>query len=62
LHADTLEDNERLVAAIVRDYHKEVKSHKDKLLQDHRVKKALDDLQSQSRRLVNPMPLAFKYF
>lgn len=47
----TLEDNERLVAAIVRDYHKEVKSHKDKLLQDHRVKKALDDLQSQSRRL-----------
>lgn len=52
LHAGTLEDNERVVAAIVRDYHKEVKSHKDKLAQDHRVKKALDSLQHQSDRLV----------
>lgn len=47
------EDNERLVAAIVRDYQKDVKSHKEKLAQNHRVKKALDSLQLQSERLVS---------
>mmetsp|Transcript_6383 Transcript_6383/g.18382 ORF Transcript_6383/g.18382 Transcript_6383/m.18382 type:complete len:504 (+) Transcript_6383:259-1770(+) len=46
------EDNERLVAAIVRDYQKDVKSHKEKLAQNHRVKKALDSLQLQSERLL----------
>ena len=48
------EDNERLVAAIVRDYQKDAKSHKEKLAQNHRVKKALDTLQLQSERLVRP--------
>lgn len=53
-HAGLHEDNERLVAAIVRDYQKDAKSHKEKLAQNHRVKKALDTLQLQSERLVRP--------
>lgn len=49
LHED-LEKAERL---IVKQYREEAKSHKEKLLQSHRVRKLLDLAQDRAQRLVS---------
>ncbi len=46
------EDCERLERLVVRDFKQDVKGHREKLAQGHRVKKMLDQLQRQSQRLV----------
>ena len=47
------EDLERLERLIVKDYAQEVKSHKEKLMQKHRVRKRLDQMQDAARKLVS---------
>lgn len=37
----------------MKDFQSEAKSHKEKLLQNHRVNKALQTMQSQAERLVS---------
>jgi hypothetical protein len=49
------EDLERLERLIVKDYKQDVKGHKDKLMQQHRVRKRLDQLQETSRKLVRAL-------
>jgi hypothetical protein len=44
---------ERFERIIVKDLKQESKSHKDKLMQSHRVKKRLDQIQEASRKLVS---------
>lgn len=46
------EDLERLERIIVKDYQQEAKGHKDKLLQSHRVRKRMDEMQHIARKLV----------
>ncbi len=46
------EDMERLERIIVKDYKQETKGHKDKLVQSHRVRKHLDNIQESARKLV----------
>ena len=46
------EDCERLERLIVNDFKHDVKGHREKLAQGHRVRKMLDQLQSQSQKLV----------
>lgn len=43
---------ERLERIIVKDYQQEAKGHKDKLLQSHRVRKRMDEMQHIARKLV----------
>lgn len=46
------EDLERLERIIVKDYQQEAKGHKDKLLQSHRVRKRMDEMQHIARKLM----------
>lgn len=46
------EEIERLERLIVKDFQTEAKSHKEKLHQNHRVKQALETMQSQAEQLV----------
>jgi hypothetical protein len=46
------EEIERLERLIVKDFQSEAKSHKEKLHQNHRVKQALESMQTQAERLV----------
>ena len=46
------EECERLQRQIVRDFKSDVKGHREKLAQGHRVRKMLNELQVQSQRLV----------
>ena len=46
------EDMERLERLIVKDFKTEPKSHKEKLMQGHRVRQMLESLQQQAQRLV----------
>ncbi len=48
LHED-VEDLERL---IVKDFKQEVRTHKERLMQNHRVKRRLDLMSEASRKLV----------
>ena len=52
------EEIERLERLIVKDFQSEAKSHKEKLHQNHRVKQALESMQSQAERLVSHCTLA----
>jgi splicing factor 3A subunit 3 len=46
------EDLERLERIIVKDYKQEAKGHKEKLQQNHRVRKRMDEMQQIARKLV----------
>lgn len=46
------EECERLQRQIVRDFKSDVKGHREKLAQGHRVRKMLNELQVQSQKLV----------
>lgn len=46
------EDVERLERIIVKDLKQETKTHKEKLMQNHRVRKRLDQMQESARKLV----------
>ncbi|GIL62707.1 hypothetical protein Vafri_16876 [Volvox africanus] len=46
------EDMERYERIIVKDLKQETKSHKDKLMQSHRVRKRLDQIQDAARKLM----------
>jgi splicing factor 3A subunit 3 len=48
------EDLERLERVIVKDYKQDAKSHKEKLMQNHRVRKRIDDMQTIANKLVSP--------
>lgn len=50
--AATHEDLERYERVIVKDLKQDAKSHKDKLMQSHRVRKRLDQIQDAARKLV----------
>lgn len=52
LHAALHEDLERLERLIVKDYKQDVKGYKDKLMQNHRVRKRLDAMQDCANKLV----------
>jgi hypothetical protein len=43
---------ERLERVIVKDYQTEARSHRDKLLQNHRVRKRIDEMQGIASKLV----------
>jgi splicing factor 3A subunit 3 len=47
------EDLERLERIIVKDYKQEAKGHKEKLQQNHRVRKRMDEMQQIARKLVS---------
>jgi hypothetical protein len=47
------EDLERLERIIVKDYKQEAKGHKEKLQQNHRVRKRMDEMQGIARKLVS---------
>ena len=46
------EEVERLERIIVKDYKQDVKTHKDKLMQSHRVRKRIDKIQEDACKLV----------
>jgi hypothetical protein len=48
------EDLERLERVIVKDYKQDARTHKEKLMQNHRVRKRLDQMQETARKLVGP--------
>lgn len=52
-HSGLHEDLERLERVIVKDYKQEAKTHKDKLMQNHRVRKRIDEMQEIARKLVS---------
>ena len=47
------EEIERLERLIVKDFQNEARTHKEKLLQNHRVADALKTMQQQSERMVS---------
>lgn len=51
-HAALHEDLERLERVIVLDFKQDTRTHKDKLMQNHRVRKRLDSMQEAARKLV----------
>ena len=51
--AAALEDRERLEHLVVKDFKNDAKGHRERLNQGHRVAAMLDQLQSQSHRLVS---------
>lgn len=53
------EDAERLERLIVKDYQNEAKTYREKLMQNHRVRKRIDDLQEASRKLVRRLAAAW---
>ena len=50
------EDCERLERLVVADFKNDVKGHREKLAQGHRVRRMLDQLQAQSGKLVCGTP------
>jgi splicing factor 3A subunit 3 len=50
------EDMERLERLIVKNFKGEAKSHKDKLMQGHRVRQMLESLQERATKLVRGFP------
>ncbi len=50
------EDCERLERLVVADFKNDVKGHREKLAQGHRVRRMLDQLQAQSSKLVRGAP------
>ena len=46
------EECERLERIIVKDFDQDLKGHREKLAQGHRVRKRLDELQALSKKLV----------
>ncbi len=53
------EECERLERLIVQDFRTDAKGHAERLAQGHRVRKMLDQMQSQAEKLVRPyMPAA----
>lgn len=46
------EDIEHMERVIVKDLKREMKTHKEKLMQSHRVKRRLDTIQEAARKLV----------
>lgn len=54
LHAALHEDLERLERIIVKDFKQEVRTYKEKLVQNHRVRKRLDAMNTASNKLVCP--------
>lgn len=46
------EDLERLERVIVKDYRSEARGHREKLAQNHRVRKRIDEMQEIARKLV----------
>lgn len=46
------EDLERLERVIVKDYKQDAKTHKEKLMQNHRVRKRIDEMQIIANKLV----------
>jgi hypothetical protein len=46
------EDIEQLERLIVKDFKRETKSHKEKLMQSHRVRQMLDTMQDRAGKLV----------
>ena len=53
------EDVERLERLIVKDFKAEAKTHKDKLMQAHRVRAMLDSVQDKTAKLVSAPIAAF---
>ncbi len=53
------EDVERLERLVVKDLRQETKTYKAKLMQQHRVRKRLDQMQESSRKLVRRSQAAF---
>ena len=56
LHTATaagLEEKERLEHLIVKDFKNDAKGHKERLIQGHRVRERLEELQSQAAKLVS---------
>ena len=47
------EDIERLERLIVKDFKNEARTHKDKLVQGHRVRQMLESLQGRASKLVS---------
>ena len=47
-----LEEKERLEHLIVKDFKNDAKGHKERLMQGHRVRERLEELQSQAAKLV----------
>jgi splicing factor 3A subunit 3 len=47
---------EKLERVIVKDFKQDLKSHKDRLMQNHRVRKRLDSMQAAARKLVRSIP------
>ena len=50
------EDVERLERLIVKDFRNEARTHKERLMQNHRVRLHLDSMQQHASRLVPPPP------
>jgi hypothetical protein len=48
------EECERLERAIVTDFKSEAVTHKERLLQNHRVNRMLDEMVTKTKRLVRP--------
>ena len=48
------EDVERLERGIVAEYKQDAKGHKERLMQNHRVRTMLEQLQEKAKRLVGP--------
>lgn len=52
------EDLEQLERVIVKDYQQDAKSHKEKLMQNHRVRKRIDEMQDTAHKLVRAAGVA----
>ena len=50
-----LEEKERLEHLIVKDFKNDAKGHKERLMQGHRVRERLEELQSQAAKLVSSL-------
>ena len=48
------EEVERLERAIVSDFKTEAVTHKERLLQNHRVNRMLDEMVTKTKRMVRP--------
>jgi hypothetical protein len=57
-YAAAHEEVERLERLIVRELKRETRSHKDKLSQNHRVRKMMDSIGERSKKIVRPPPLS----
>lgn len=55
LHAAGHEEAEHLERLIVKDFRNELRGHKERLYQNHRVRKMLDNMQTRARQLVSPL-------